>query len=54
MGYFTYLQVGLKPRPHPFVATTLGILLAGLTLPLIVTPLAIILPGQNGLQQLPI
>jgi NAD(P)-dependent dehydrogenase (short-subunit alcohol dehydrogenase family) len=39
MGYFTYLQVGLKPRPHPFVATTLGILLAGLTLPLIVTAL---------------
>jgi hypothetical protein len=36
MGYFTYLQVGLKPRPHPFVATTTGLLVAGITLPLII------------------
>jgi hypothetical protein len=34
MGFFTYLQTGLKPRPHPFVAITMGLLVAGLTLPL--------------------
>lgn len=36
MGYFSYLQVGLKPRPHPFVSTTIGLFIAGITLPLII------------------
>jgi hypothetical protein len=36
MGHFKYLQVGLKPRPHPFVATTIGLLVAGIALSLVI------------------
>jgi hypothetical protein len=39
MGFFSYLQVGLKPRPHPFVAATIGLLVAGITLPLVIAVL---------------
>ncbi|MCK1299687.1 hypothetical protein IVB33_33040 [Bradyrhizobium sp. 24] len=39
MGIFAYLQVGLKPRPHPFVATALGLLVGAMTFPLVVTAL---------------
>lgn len=35
MGVFAYLQVGLKPRPHPFVPTVIGLLVAAITLPLV-------------------
>jgi NAD(P)-dependent dehydrogenase (short-subunit alcohol dehydrogenase family) len=39
MSLFTYLQVGLKPRPHPFAATAIGLLVAGITLPLVIAVL---------------
>lgn len=39
MSLFAYLQVGLKPRPHPFVAITFGLLVAGITLPLVIAVL---------------